>query len=155
MLKRSAGIIIYKYDNNELKILLCHFGGPYWVDVERSWSLSKGVVEKGEKTLLAAKREFKEETNLDFDGDLKYLWSKKISNKKLAVMFYSEGDYDLSNCKSNTFEMEYPKGSGKKCKFPEMDSYKWVNIIEARKFLIPSQLCFLDKLEEKSNERSS
>lgn len=155
MLKRSAGILVYKYEEGNIKVLLCHFGGPYWVNVDRSWSLSKGVVENNEKISVTAKREFKEETNLDCDGELKYLCSKKISNKKLAIMFYFEKDYKLDNCKSNKFKMEYPRGSGKICEFPEMDNYKWVNIEEAKNMLIPSQLCFLDKLEERLNERNS
>ena len=51
--------------------------------------------------------------------------------------------------KSNTFELEYPKGTGKICKFPEMDKYEWMNLNDAKKKIIKNQLYFLNKLEEK------
>ena len=41
------------------------------------------------KLLTAAKREVEEETNLKIVNDIYFLASKKVTNKKLAVMFYS------------------------------------------------------------------
>ena len=64
-------------------------------------------------------------------------------------MFYANSDFELSNCKSNTFELEFPKGSGNIQLFPEMDKYEWMSINEARKKIIKNQLYFLNKLEEK------
>lgn len=29
MMKHSAGVLVYKIENNQLKVLLCHMGGPY------------------------------------------------------------------------------------------------------------------------------
>lgn len=29
MMKHSAGILVYKIEDGELKVLLCHMGGPY------------------------------------------------------------------------------------------------------------------------------
>lgn len=149
-MKRSAGILIYKIEENDIKVLLCHFGGPYWENTDiGGWSLSKGEVSKGEMVLETAKRELLEETNLILTAPINYLGTKKISRKKLVIMFYANSDFELSNCKSNTFELEFPKGSGNIQLFPEMDKYEWMSINEAREKIIKNQLYFLNKLEEK------
>ena len=154
-MKKSAGVLVYKIEDNKIKILLCHFGGPYWQNVDiGGWSLSKGEVNEFEKVIETAKREFEEETNLRISTSLKYLGSKKISKKKLAIMFYTNADFDLLDCKSNTFELEYPKGSGKKQIFPEMDKYEWMNIDKAKEKIIKNQLFFLNKLEQKLGDDS-
>ncbi len=148
-MKKSAGIIAYKIDNG-IKVLLCHFGGPYWENKDNgAWSFSKGEVSKEEKVFEAAQREFSEETGLTIKTPVNYLGTKKISRKKLAIMFYTKTDLDISNCKSNTFEIEYPKGSGVIGKFPEMDKYEWMDIDTARVKIVGSQLFFLNRLEEK------
>ena len=64
-------------------------------------------------------------------------------------MFYTNSDFTLTNCKSNTFELELPKGSGNIQSFPEMDKYEWISIDEAKEKIIKNQLYFLDKLEQK------
>ena len=88
MIKRSAGILCYKFEDNNVKVLLCHFGGPYWENIDKgAWSIPKGELNKNERIVDAAKREFKEETNLVIRNELKYLSSKKISHKKLAIIF--------------------------------------------------------------------
>lgn len=149
-MRRSAGVLVYKIENDIIKILLCHFGGPYWEGVDAGgWSLSKGEVNKNERAIDTAKREFKEETNLDLNSAIDYLGTKKVSRKKLAIMFYTNADFDLGRCKSNTFELENPKGSGNVCEYPEMDKYEWMSIDEAREKIIKNQLYFLNKLEEK------
>lgn len=149
-MKRSAGILTYKIEDNIIKVLLCHFGGPYWKNTDiGGWTLSKGEVSKKEKVLETAKREFMEETNLNIVTPLNYLGTKKISRKKIAIMFYTNSDFTLTNCKSNTFELELPKGSGNIQSFPEMDKYEWISIDEAKEKIIKNQLYFLDKLEQK------
>ena len=149
MLKKSAGILVYKIENNIPKVLLCHFGGPFWEGInEGGWSIPKGELSEGEDIYSAAKREFKEETNLSIDEELKYLGSKKVSHRKLVIIFYTLKDFDLSKCKSNTFKLEYPSGSGKYCDFPEMDKYEWMDISKAKEMIIANQLYFIYKLED-------
>lgn len=151
-MKRSAGVLVYKKEDNDIKILLCHFGGPYWEGKDTgSWSLSKGELGEGEDVISTAKREFKEETNLDITTPIFYLGSKKVSRKKLAIMFYTEADFDLDNCYSNTFDLEFPKGSGIIKSFPEMDKYEWMCIDKAKEKIISNQLYFINKLEDKIN----
>ncbi len=150
MLKRSAGILVYKKVEDRLYVLLCHFGGPYWEGIdEGAWAIPKGELGKKEACVKAAKREFSEETNLDSNFDLEYLGSTKVSHRKLAIIFCSCKDFDLSKCKSNTFKLEWPKGSGKISEFPEMDKYEWMDISTAMRKIIPNQRYFIKKVLEK------
>ena len=119
-MKRSSGIIAYKIENDVLKVLLCHFGGPYKRNLDiGGWTLSKGEKEENEKIIETAIREFKEETSLDVKTEINYLKTKKVSRRKLLIMFYTYSDFDITNCKSNTFEIEYPKGS---------NLVRWINM---------------------------
>ena len=147
-MKRSAGIAVYKIEDHKLKVLLCHFGGPYRENKDGAWSLPKGEADLNETMIETARREFTEETNLEVLTPISYLGAKKTSANKLTIMFYTEADFDLSNCKSNTFTMEFPKDSGKFMEFPEMDKYEWMDISEAKDKIIGNQLYFLNKLEE-------
>ncbi len=63
MKKVSAGILLYRFKNDELQVFLVHPGGPFWYHKDRhAWSIPKGEVEDGEDLLATAKREFEEET---------------------------------------------------------------------------------------------
>ena len=149
-MKRSAGILLYKTENNEPLVLLAHFGGPYWENQDKgAWSVQKGIVEDGEKVLATAKREVEEETNFKITNDIYFLTSKKVANNKLAIMFYSYYDGDISNFKSNTFQLEWPKNSNKIEEFPEMDKIAWFTLEDAKEYIHPTQRFFIEKLEEK------
>lgn len=149
-MKRSAGILLYKKENNTLQVLLAHFGGPYWENQEKgAWSLQKGEIEKNEKAIQAAKREVEEETNLKIKNPIAFLAAKKVSHKKLAILFYSYFDGDISSFKSNTFLMEYPKNSNQWKEVEEMDKIAWFSIDKAKEYIHPTQLFFLNRLEEK------
>lgn len=150
-MKRSAGILVYR-KNKEVEVLLTHPGGPYWKDAtSHCYSIPKGELEGNESSKKAAIREFKEETNLDAKIDeLDYLASKKISNKKLAIIFVINKDYDLSNCKSNTFTKDF---NGIIQEFPEVDGYKWFKLDEAKEMIFNSQVYFIDRFKEYLNDK--
>lgn len=149
-MKRSAGILLYKKEENEIFALLAHFGGPYWQNKDiGGWSLQKGIVEDGEKIVTSARREVREETNLQIPEEIRYLASKKVSKHKLVVMFYTYFDGDLSSFKSSTFQKEWPKNSGQMKEFPEMDQIRWFSLRDAKKYIHPTQRFFLERLEEK------
>ena len=57
-----------------------------------------------------------------------------------------EADLDISNARSNTFELEWPRGSGKVREYPEVDRVEWVQIGPARIRLVKGQTPFLDRL---------
>ena len=149
-MKRSAGILLWKKEGKQYYVLLTHFGGPYWDKKDKgAWSIQKGITESGENVLMAAKREVSEETNLILDKPINYLASKKVSNNKLVIMFESYFDGDISNFKSNTFELEWPIKSGKYKTFPEMDKIKWFTLEEALLYINPSQVFFIRRLKDR------
>lgn len=149
-MKRSAGILLYKKENDKFYILLTHFGGPYWEKCDKgAWSIQKGEKSSNERIIDTAKRESFEETNLIINEKIEYLGTKKVSNNKLVTMFASYYDGDINNFKSNTFKLEWPKGSGSINEYPEMDKIKWFDIKEAKEYIISNQLYFIDKFIEK------
>ena len=108
-MRRSAGVLLWKKENNECFVLLTHFGGPYWENNDfGAWSIQKGLVEENEKIYDAAKRESFEETNLPLSSNISYLATKKVSKKKLVIMFESYFDGDISSFQSNYFKLEWP-----------------------------------------------
>ena len=63
MPKKSAGILMYRWKNEHLEVFLVHPGGPFWrKKLVSAWSIPKGELEVSEEALIAAKREFSEET---------------------------------------------------------------------------------------------
>lgn len=148
-MKRSAGILVYRRKNQELQVLLCHMGGPYWQGMdEGAWSIPKGEVDSG-AVMNNAIREFQEETGFLVDSSrLQFLGSKKQSNNKLVIVFTAEGDYDEAKATSNLFSLEWPKGSGVIQEFPEMDKARWFSIKDAKSKILSGQVYFLNKLEE-------
>ena len=64
MPQQSAGLLLFRKQEDHLEVFLVHPGGPYWAQKDLgSWSIPKGEFDQ-EDALLAAKREFYEETGL-------------------------------------------------------------------------------------------
>jgi predicted NUDIX family NTP pyrophosphohydrolase len=54
-----------------------HPGGPFWKNEdEGAWSIPKGLIAPGEASLIAAKREFAEETGYMSRWDF-FLWERR------------------------------------------------------------------------------
>jgi len=70
---------------------------------------------------------------------------KQPSGKVLTV-FAVAGTLDTTDAHSNTFDMEWPKGSGRIQSFPEIDRVGWFPIAEARVKLLKGHVPFLDRL---------
>ncbi len=123
-------------------------GGPFWAHRdEQAWSVPKGLRDDGEHDLLAvAEREFAEEMGSAApDGPTSELGSVK-SGRKTIIIYAREGDFDAAAAVSNTFEMEWPKGSGRTREFPEIDRAAWLELPAARQRLVKAQLPFLERL---------
>ncbi len=151
MLKRSAGILVYRMNHSQIEVLLCHMGGPYWQNQDiGAWSIPKGMIEPGENVLEGACREFQEETGFVIEKEkLFFLGSKKQASYKLVIVFTGTKDFDCSKATSNTFLKEWPKGSGNICEFPEMDQAAWIPLEEAKTKILTGQVYFLEKLKRK------
>src|SRR6516225_7368112 len=99
-MRRSAGILMYKYRADKLRVLLVHPGGPYWAKRDLgSWSIPKGEYE-GEDPLIAAGREFQEVTGGQVQGPFLSLGGVTQSNRKTVSAWAAEGDFDPKTLKS-------------------------------------------------------
>lgn len=156
MPKISAGLLMYKIDNGILRVFLVHPGGPFWKNKKSSdnygtWSIPKGEVENNEELLSAAKREFEEETGIKPKEEFVSLESVKQKSGKIVHAWAFQGEFSGFLTRQNMIEIEFPPKSGKKIKIPEIDKAEFFNIEEAKKKIIPSQVEFLNRLEEKLN----
>ena len=148
-MKTSAGILLYRRGEAGLEVLIGHMGGPYWEHRDESaWSIPKGEMREGENTLEVAKREFEEELGSP-PPEEPYLELGEVrqASGKRVVVFAAQGNLDAESIRSNSFEMEWPRGSGQLGEFPEIDRAAWLAPAEAREKLIPAQAPFLDRLE--------
>jgi predicted NUDIX family NTP pyrophosphohydrolase len=149
---RSAGLLAYRVSGKgALEVLIAHPGGPFWVRKdEGAWSVPKGEYQDGDDALSAAYREFTEETGLAPPAPPAAavpLGELRQAGGKLVSVWAVEGDLDVAKAVSNTFEMEWPRGSGRMQEFPEVDRVEWMSLEQARVKLLKSQTPFLDTLE--------
>jgi predicted NUDIX family NTP pyrophosphohydrolase len=125
-------------------------GGPFWRNKHSgAWMIPKGMVEPGEGPAQAALREFEEETGTRLDAIPFALAKVRQARGKLVEAFAVEGDLDISELRSNEFELEWPPRSGRLERFPEVAEARWLTLVDARELMLPSQLPLLDALEAK------
>jgi predicted NUDIX family NTP pyrophosphohydrolase len=149
MPKKSAGLLLYRRRRGSLEVFLVHPGGPFWAKKDDgAWSIPKGEFSAGENPLDAAKREFREETGLVAEGE--YLPLKPIRQRggKIVYAWAVQSHFEPAAVNSNTFSMEWPRGSGTMRKFPEVDRAGWFTIDWARRKILKSQLNLLEQLEQ-------
>lgn len=145
----SAGLLLYRRAGDDgIDVLIGHPGGPFWARKdEAAWSIPKGEYADDEDPWTAAQREFVEEIGLPVpDGPRVELPPVKQSGGKIVTAFAVEADLDVTDSKSNTFEMEWPRGSGAMREFPEIDRVGWFSVTEAREKLLKGQRPLLDAL---------
>ncbi|MEB4209807.1 NUDIX domain-containing protein [Mycobacterium sp. 94-17] len=148
MPKLSAGVLLYRIRGSVVEVLVAHPGGPFWARKDDgAWSIPKGEYTDGEDPWAAAQREFSEELGLPVpSGPRIDLGRLKQSGGKVVTAFAVRGDLDVTAARSNTFELEWPKGSGTLREFPEVDRVAWFTVATARVKLLKGQHGFLDRL---------
>jgi predicted NUDIX family NTP pyrophosphohydrolase len=147
MSKKSAGLLLFRETATSVEVLLVHPGGPFWAKKDDgSWSIPKGEFANDEEPLVAAKREFEEETGVPPAGDPIPLEPLKQPSGKLVFAWALRSDFDPSMLKSNTFSMEWPPKSGNQQEFPEVDRVAWFELEAARLKILKGQAPFLDQL---------
>lgn len=153
MAKRSAGILVYRFHQQKLQVLLVHPGGPFYVKKDDGvWSIPKGEYDETEDALTIAKKEFEEETGNAITADnFLLLKSVKLKSGKIISAWAVETDFEQCFISSNTFEMEWPPKSGQLKDFPEVDKAEWFLIAEAEQKIHPAQLPFIHELLQKIN----
>jgi len=148
--RQSAGILLYRLVNNELQVLLVHYGGPFWKDKDvGSWSIPKGEYTEPETPLQAALREFKEETGSEAHAPFIELTPIVQKAGKQVSAWAAEGNLNADAIVCNTFTMQWPPKSGLYQTFPEVDKAAWYNLTEAKEKINPAQISFLEELENK------
>jgi predicted NUDIX family NTP pyrophosphohydrolase len=144
----SAGLLLFRRRPNGLELFLAHPGGPFWHNRDAgAWTIPKGVAEEGEDLLMAACREFEEETGIHPTGPFVPLGSIRQKAGKLVHAWAWEGDADPAKVTSNTMNTEWPRGSGRFITFPEVDRCAWFDHQAAREKLNPAQAELIDRLE--------
>ncbi len=143
----SAGLLLYRVREDEPEVFLVHPGGPLWARRDTgAWSIPKGEPGKEEDLLAAARREFAEETGLTVEGEFRALAPVRQAGGKLVHAFAVRGDCDPATIASNTFEMEWPRRSGRLREFPEVDRAGWFTLDEAKRKLNPAQVGLIEQL---------
>ena len=139
---------MFRIKEGVTQVLLAHPGGPYFQNKDDgAWTIPKGEPDEDEDLLLAAQREFEEETGIAPKGT--FIELKPIQQKggKIVHAWAFEGDCDPKAIKSNLFTMEWPPRSGQQMQFPEMDRAEFFDLEVARKKIRAGQEALIDELE--------
>lgn len=150
MPKKSAGLLLFRRNHHEsqIEVFLVHPGGPFWRKKdEHAWSIPKGEFSDEEDALVAAKREFQEETGrVPPVGDYVALKPIKQAGGKIVYAWAIEGDFDPAGLLSNTYQQEWPPRSGRMQEFPEVDRAEWFTPDTAKLKILAGQARLIDDL---------
>ena len=143
--KSSAGLLLYRIRESTIEVLLVHPSGTYWKNKdEGAWSIPKGGFLPGEGAVVAARREFFEETGVAVEGKLYALKPLRQPGGKIVHAWAVEGDLDPATIVSNKFEFEWPPRSGRLQSFPEIDRGACFALREATRKILRGQVPLLE-----------
>jgi len=147
MPKRSAGLLMFRRSQAELEVFLVHPGGPFWAGKDAgAWTIPKGEYVEGEEPLDAARREFREETGFEANGQFIELGTIRQNSGKLVSAWAFEGDCDPQKLISNFCTIEWPPRSGRNIEIAEVDRGAWFSLPAARTAILKTQQPFFDVL---------
>jgi predicted NUDIX family NTP pyrophosphohydrolase len=148
-MKKSFGILMYKMVSGRPEFLLAHPGGPFFKNKDLgAWSIPKGEGNENEEPLVAAIREFEEETGVRPEGSFIYLEPVTQKGGKQVHCWAVEGNFDVEMLKSNVFPMVWPPKSGKTVMVPEVDRAEWFDYDSARTKINERQAGFLEQIRK-------
>jgi predicted NUDIX family NTP pyrophosphohydrolase len=153
--RRSAGLLLFRRTDRGVEVLLAHPGGPLWSRRDRgAWSVPKGEYDPTEDALAAARREFSEELGLPPPaGPMFPLGEVRQAGGKVVTAWAVAGDLDPDAIDPGSFQMEWPRGSGRLRSFPEVDRVAWFGLPEAHVRLLAGQRELLDRLADHVTDR--
>jgi predicted NUDIX family NTP pyrophosphohydrolase len=132
--------MMYRRSGDAIEVFLVHPGGPFWAKKDMgAWTVPKGEYGNDEEALEAARREFKEETGFTATGPFAELGSVQQKSGKLVTVWAFEGDCNPDQLISNTCEIEWPPGSGRRMEIPEIDRGRWFNVQQAQESIREEQ----------------
>jgi predicted NUDIX family NTP pyrophosphohydrolase len=143
----SAGLLMCRKAKDHLEFFLLHPGGPFFKNKDLGvWSIPKGLPNESEDLLIAAQREFHEETGLTAAPPFHSLGTIRQKAGKVVHAWAFLGEWNESNgIECNTFKLEWPPRSGKYQDFPEADRAAWMNFETAGRHIIPEQIPLLER----------
>jgi len=143
---KSAGILVFRRNNEEIEYLLGHPGGPYYKNRnEGVWTIPKGIIEINEMPLEAAQREFEEETGLTLQSNKFIELGYTTINKGKKVFCWAvEENPNIEAFQSQIIEIKF---HNKNINFPELDELCWWNEIQVQEKIQASQLIFIERLQ--------
>ncbi|WP_151772248.1 MULTISPECIES: NUDIX domain-containing protein [Streptomyces] len=151
--RRSAGLLLHRRGaDGGVEVLLGHMGGPFFARRGAgAWTIPKGEYDGDEEPWAAALREFREELGLEPpDGPVVPLGEVRQAGGKTVTAWALEADLDPAAAVPGTFEMEWPRGSGRVQVFPELDRVAWLPLGRAAEVIVKAQAEFLRRLAEHS-----
>jgi predicted NUDIX family NTP pyrophosphohydrolase len=141
---------MFRRKHDELEVLLVHPGGPFFARKDEGvWTIPKGEAATDEDLLTRAQIEFEEEVGFRPENVQPWIelgWIRQKGGKIVHGWAFEGNLPEPFECKSNLFELEWPPGSGKHQKFPEVDQACFFTEEVARRKLKPAQVPFLDRL---------
>lgn len=145
----AAGLLMFRKRDSALEFFLVHPGGPFYAKKnEGVWSIPKGIPEENEDLLVAAQREFFEETGLRATPPFHALGTARQKSGKIIHAWSFAGDWDpAQGIQCNTFDLEWPPRSGKFIKVPEVDRAEWMTFEKAISMINPGQISFLERVK--------
>ena len=120
---RSAGIVVVRREGDGWKVLILR--------AYRNWDFPKGLIERGESPLAAARRETAEETgvtDLDFRWGHESIDTEMYGDHKIATYFVAA---------TNQTAIELPVNP--ELGHPEHSEFRWVTPDQAQQ-LLPARL---------------
>jgi predicted NUDIX family NTP pyrophosphohydrolase len=135
----DAGLLIYRV-RDDPEILLVRAGGPFWSKTKDSgtWSIPKTTT-SAEDPLAAAQQQFTQETGFSVAGAFSPLEPVAQKAGKILQAYAVACDLDLHGFRSKEFELEWPAGSGRLERFPEIEQIGYFDLHAALRKLIPAQ----------------
>ena len=146
--EHSAGILLYRDGAEGTEVFLGHMGGPFWAKkTAGAWSIPKGLIDENEDPLAAALREFEEEVGTPPPAvEYVHLRDVRYTSGKRVTVFAAKTDFHVETLNSGTFELEWPRGSGRFHTVPEIDLVAWVGLDDARTRLVKGQIPLIDAI---------
>ena len=144
----SAGLLMYRLRGGVLEVFIAHPGGPWFPNRDLDvWTIPKGEIEPGEEPIQAAMREFMEEVGIEPKAPYIELGAIKQRGGKTVYAWAFEGDWEEADgIRSNEVEVEWPPGSGKRSRWPEIDRAAFFGLADARQRMKMAQHPLLERL---------
>lgn len=141
---------MYRQNGGALDVFLVHPGGPFFANRDEGcWTIPKGLPEEDEALQATAIREFQEETGVDASPPYLPLGSIRQRGGKTVHAWAFEGEWPEGHVlNSNTFTLEWPRGSGQMQTFPEVDQGQFFDVDTARQKINAAQVDLIDRLQE-------